>query len=64
MEKLPVYSRMCLTRKLRSSWKVGGGTGTTEGKLGSQLLCLILLLQHLGASHRNTALKHTVRFVL
>lgn len=29
MEKLPVYSRMCLTRKLRSSCKVGGGTGIT-----------------------------------
>lgn len=30
MEKLPVYSRMCLTRKLCSSCKVGGGTGTTD----------------------------------
>lgn len=37
MGKLPVYSHMCLTRKLRFSWKVGGGTGTREVKLGSQL---------------------------
>lgn len=50
MAKLPVYNRVPPVK-----W---------EEELASQLLHLILLLQHLRASQRNTAPKHAVCFVM
>lgn len=59
VEKLRVYSCVCLTLKPSSSCKVGGGTGTRGEKLAAQLLHLILLLQRLIASQNRCAKAHS-----